>query len=155
MNYLQLYHGLGGDIIEAGSKAVGQWAEVVKANAKMKCPGREHTNLRNSIHSYVRKTEEGINAKIYTNCEYAAPVEFGSGPKGRGTYPYSIKGYNPNYKADKWRVKIPDVGVRWISGQVAQPFMSTAYFEEKNNHRGEKRAIRVMQDEIRKLGGIK
>lgn len=154
MNYLLPYHGLGGDIGKVGRKAVGQWAEVVKGNAKYNCPVKDG-ELRNSIHSYTKEAEDGISGKIYTNCDHAVPVEFGSGPTGRGTYPYAIKGYNPHYKADKWKVKIPNVGVRWIAGQVAQPFMSKAYFEEKNNHRGEKRVIKVFQEEVRKLGSGK
>lgn len=152
MNYLLIYHGLGGNVKESAKKAVGQWAEVVKSNAKYNCPSKEGT-LRNSIHSYTRETDEGIEGKIYTNSDHAFPVEFGSGPTGRGTYPYIIKGYNPHYKANKWKVKIPDVGVRWIAGQAAQPFMSKAYFEERNNHRGEKQVVKVIQEEIRKLGG--
>ena len=60
--------------------------------------------------------------------EHAPYVEFGTGKVGERTN--TNTNVNVSYKQDKWKVNIPDVGVRWIEGQPAQPFLYPAL---KNN----------------------
>ena len=98
--------------------------------AKLLCPVDKGA-LRNSINTEIRAKAEGVAGEVGTNLEYAACVEYGTGPTGNGTYPYTIKGISLNYKADKWKGNIPNVGIRWISGQKAQPYMYPAYAETK------------------------
>lgn len=143
---------LGENIKKAGKKAVGQWAKSVQADAKYNAPSKTG-DLRNSIKADVKIDEDEIVGKVYTNKEHASYVEFGTGPTGRGTYKYMIKGFSLNYTARKWRVKIPGVGVRYIAGQVSQPFMTTAYIEEKNTKKGITRLEQSLMEDIRKLGG--
>ena len=143
---------LGGNIKKAGKKAVGQWAKSVQADAKYNAPSKTG-DLRNSIKADVKIDEDEIVGKVYTNKEHAPYVEFGTGPTGRDSYKYSIKGYSLHYTARKWRVNIPGVGVRYIAGQVSQPFMTTAYLQEKNSHKGARRLEQSLKEDIRKLGG--
>lgn len=98
--------------------------------AKLLCPVDKGV-LRNSINTEIRAKAEEVEGEVGTNLEYAAYVEYGTGPTGNGTYPYTIKGISLNYKADKWKGNIPNVGIRWISGQKAQPYMYPAYAETK------------------------
>lgn len=143
---------LGGNIKKSGKKAVGQWAKSVQADAKYNAPVKTG-DLRNSIKSDVKIDEDEIDGKVYTNKEESVYVEFGTGPTGRGTYKYTIKGFSLHYTATKWRVNIPGVGVRYIAGQVSQPFMTTAYLQEKNSKKGLKVMTQSLQEDIRKLGG--
>lgn len=69
--------------------------------------------LSESIHMKVKKTNGGYEGRVYTNLEYAMYVEFGTGVKGNGSYPYNIKGLNLTYKHD------------W-AGMIAQPYMYPA-----------------------------
>lgn len=152
MNYQQLYHGLGGKIQQASYKGIARGTKKVQRNAKYLCPVNKG-DLRNSIktRNYAKKNEVG--SQVYTNLEYNHVIEFGAGPKGRGTYPYKIIGYSPHYKANKWKVKIPKVGWRYISGQRAQPFMMPAFQHAKNTGEVQQEVIKSVQQDIRKLGG--
>lgn len=143
---------LGGNIKKSGKKAVGQWAKSVQADAKYNASVKTG-DLRNSIKANVKINEDEIIGKVHTNIEQAPYVEFGTGPTGRGTYKYAIKGFSPHYSATKWRVNIPGVGVRYIAGQVSQPFMTTAYLQEKNSKKGLKVMTQSLQEDIKKLGG--
>lgn len=80
--------------------------------------------LRGSIHMEVNKKGKKIVGRVFTNMEYAPFVEFGTGIKGNGTYPYDIKGLNLTYRDTPW-VYTPDGGETFYhtKGQVAQPFM--------------------------------
>lgn len=109
--------------------------------------------MKNSIKTKSQTTQDGAEAQVFTNLSYASYVEFGTGPRGNGTYPYSIKGYKPRYKAEKWKAKIPNVGVRWVSGQAAQPFLTPAYLHAKNTDEVEQEVIKSIEQDIRKLGG--
>lgn len=69
--------GLGGDIKRTLRLGVGQAGERIKRQAKYNAPVRDGY-LRNSIHSYTRAENNEVNGKVYTNCEYAVYVEFGT-----------------------------------------------------------------------------
>lgn len=87
-------------------------------------------DLAESIHMKVKKTKEGYEGRVYTNLEYAMYVEFGTGIKGDGSYPYSIDGLTLTYKKD------------W-AGMVAQPYMYPAL---KNS---EKYIDRLIKDGVK------
>lgn len=103
--------------------------EVVQADAKSLCPV-DDGDLRESIKVKTKIEDNSITGIVYTNNEYAAYVEFGTGKVGENT-PVGDKYPGPlSYKQDKWLVNIPDVGPRWIDGQPAQPYLYPAI---KNN----------------------
>ncbi len=103
--------------------------ETVQAEAKLLCPvdiGDLHDSIK------VKTEIDGSNIKgiVYTNSDHAPYVEFGTGKTGEDTpvadkYPGELY-----YKQDKWLVNIPDVGLRYIAGQAAQPYLYPAL---KNN----------------------
>lgn len=88
--------------------------------------------LRESIHMSV---EDGavVRGRVFTNSQYAVYVEFGTGQKGNGTYPYDIDGLSLTYTDHSW-VYTPDGGetFRRTNGHEAQPFMYPAL---KSNER--------------------
>lgn len=70
--------------------------------------------LRESIHMSVNKYGTMIIGKVYTNVEYAKYVEFGTGQRGSGQYPYEDKlNFNLTYRED------------W-AGMSPEPFMYPA-----------------------------
>ena len=103
------------------------------------------SGLAGSIRMKTKKTTTGYEGRVYTNQEYAMYVEFGTGIKGDGTYPYKIEGLNLTYEDNPWFIpadKISkDIAEKYhfikvhgkngseyyISyGQKAQPFMYPA-----------------------------
>lgn len=110
-------------------------------DAKMNAPIGTTGELREKIFVHMQKQKNKIQGCLYGTSEHHPYVEFGTGPTGRGTYPYTIKGYTLNYKANKWKVKIPflanaetgDLGIRYIAGQVAQPHMYPAFLLLEKN----------------------
>ena len=103
--------------------------ETVQAEAKLLCPV-DTTDLRESIEIKTEIRNNTVTGIVYTNSGHAPYVEFGSGKVGQDTpvadkYPGQLA-----YKQDKWLVNIPDVGLRYIAGQPAQPFLYPAL---KNN----------------------
>ena len=80
----------------------------------------------------VKDTGKELQGRVYTNCEYAAYVEFGTGVTGNGTYPYEVEGFTPKYKDKGWAYFDEDKN-EWIytKGQVAQPYMYPALKENE------------------------
>lgn len=85
MNYLPNYLGLGGDIKQSSKKALERGAKKIQKNAKYLAPVAEVNggHLRNSIKTKSQTTQDGVEAQVFTNCEYAPYVEFGTGERGR------------------------------------------------------------------------
>lgn len=137
MNYWLSYHGLGGDAKQSCKKALERGAKKIQKNAKYLAPV-DTGELRNSIKTKSEITQEGVEAQVYTNCEYAPYVEFGTGQRGKESNIDRPEGVN--YKAD-WK------------GQVAQPYLTPAYLQAKNNGEVEQEVIKSIQSDIRKLGG--
>lgn len=54
----------------------------VQKNAKMLC-SVDTGELRNSIKEDGQIISEGVECQVYTNCEHAPYVEFGTGERGR------------------------------------------------------------------------
>ena len=84
-------------------------------------------DLAGSIHMQVKASGDELQGRVYTNKEYAAYVEFGTGIKGNGTYPYKVEGLNLSY-TDKGWAYFDEEKDEWIytTGQVAQPYMYPA-----------------------------
>lgn len=106
--------------------AVNKATQLVHGQAKALAPA-DTGLLRESIHLQVKDTGKAVEGRVYTNVEYAAYVEFGTGVKGNGTYPYRVKGLSLEYKNKGWAYYDEDNG-EWIytKGQKAQPYMYPA-----------------------------
>ena len=81
MNYLQLCHGLGGNIKQSSLKGGRRGMKKVQKNAKMLCPV-DTGELRNSIKENGEIVGDEINCKVYTNSDHAIYPEFGTGQRG-------------------------------------------------------------------------
>ena len=110
------------ELIPAMNKAT----QLVHGQAKMLAPA-DTGQLRGSIHMQVKDTGKELQGRVYTNVEYAHYVEFGTGITGNGTYPYTVKGLNLEYKNKGWAYYDEDKD-EWIytKGQKAQPYMYPA-----------------------------
>ena len=107
-----------GDIEERVVLGVRNAAALVESQAKYLAPV-DTGNLRNTIHMNQPKIMRGeVTASVSTNCEYAPFVEFGTGMKGNGSYPY---------KTDENLAYSPD----WV-GQPAQPYLGKALHDNKS-----------------------
>ena len=106
--------------------------ELVHGQAEEFASPGDTGNLAGSIHMQVKDTGKELQGRVYTNCEYAAYVEFGTGIKGNGTYPYKVKGLSLEYKDKGWAYFDEDKG-EWIytKGQAAQPYMYPALANHK------------------------
>lgn len=112
--------------------AVNQALVLVQNSAKSKAPVDKGI-LRGSISKESHRSGNGgVVGRVFTNIEYAPFVEFGTGRKGQGTYPYSIKGVSLTYRQTNWGFENEDGEFIWTSGQVAQPFMYPALKENEN-----------------------
>lgn len=104
-------------------------------------------NLAGSIHMEVKSKGRNIVGRVFTNVEYAPFVEFGTGIKGNGSYPYEVKGLNLTYRDTPW-VYSPDGGDTFYhtEGQIAQPFMYPSLHDNKDNIK------KMFAEEIKKKG---
>ena len=114
--------------------------EFIHGQAKNLAPV-DKGGLRNSIHMDIFKTKNKITGRVATNVEYAPFVEFGTGIRGDGNYPYANELDFPlTYKED------------W-PGMRPQPFMYPAY---KGGETYVKSIItKGIQKEIDKIAGGK
>ena len=122
------------------NKSMTDAVKLVHGNAKSLAPVNKRGGggtLAESIHMDVDKKADQIIGRVYTNLEYAMYVEFGTGVKGNGTYPYDIEGVNLTYKDSGW-CYWDEKEEKWIytTGQVAQPYMYPAL---KNNEKAIKK----------------
>lgn len=92
-------------------------------------------NLAGSIHMKVTKRGNNWEGRVYTNLQYAPFVEFGTGIKGDGTYPYKVKGLNLTYRDTPWVYTTDNENFYYTKGQVAQPYMYPALEQNKKNIR--------------------
>lgn len=82
MNYWLTCLGLGGNIKESTRKGLERGAKRIQKNAKNLAPV-DTGHLRDSIKTKSQTTQDGSEAQVYTNLEYAPYVEFGTGQRGR------------------------------------------------------------------------
>lgn len=73
--------GLGGNAKESCRKGLERGAKKIQKNAKYLAPV-DTGHLRNSIKTKSQTTQDGAEAQISTNLEYAPYVEFGTGQRG-------------------------------------------------------------------------
>lgn len=94
------------------NESVKQATTFVHAQAKALAPV-DTGALAGSIHMDVKNSGKTIEGRVYTNLQYAPYVEFGTGIRGNGSYPYTLKDIKLEYK-DNWQ------------GMNAQPYMYSA-----------------------------
>lgn len=140
-NLLKKLNKLGGNVEETLYKSMQRQGELVKGDAKDLCPV-DTGDLRQSIKSETKNYKNKITTRVYTNSDHAAYVEFGTGKVGERTNKNNK--VNVSYKQDKWLANIPDVGVRWVEGQPAQPYLYPAL---KNN---EKIVVENIKEDVKK-----
>ena len=119
--------------------AVKKATAFVHGQAKELAPV-DTRRLRGSIHMNVERKKTEVVGKVYTNLNYAPYVEFGTGIRGDGSYPYAneLKGINLVYKED-WQ------------GMKSQPFLFPAI---KGSEEYVKSIVNSdIHDKIRRLGG--
>ena len=120
--------------------------QFVRSAAVMLAPvGPSGGNLRNSIQTRVYQDDDGtFVGEVFTRCQYAVYVEFGTGPKGAADHAGISPEVSPSYTPNPWWIHESqlDIGVaqmyhwRYIDtpdgrfyrceGQAAQPFMYPA-----------------------------
>ncbi len=123
--------------------AVGKGIKLVQGKAKEGCPS-DHGELRGSIFIDVEHTQGMVRGTCFTNKEYAAYVEFGTGPRGQENHANISPNANPVYHQGPWWIHESQIGretaekYRWFyidtpegrfyqcSGQAAHPFMYPA-----------------------------
>lgn len=134
---MPLYRGLGGDVKQSSRKALGRGAKKIQKNAKLLAPVKTG-QLRDSIKTRTKVSENEIEAKVYTNVEHAPYVEFGTGVRGASSHIQKPEGTNIQYNA------------RWM-GMKPQPFLTPAYLHAKNIGEVEQEVIKSIQEEIEKM----
>jgi HK97 gp10 family phage protein len=123
--------------VKAGlTDGLNRAAALVNGHSKALCPV-DTGNLRGSIHANPAEVKgDDITSSVSTATEYAAFVEFGTGVRGNGSYPY------------KTLMKSLAYGDR--GGQVAQPFLGRALHENEFNI-----DKMVIQSVVRALKGVR
>ena len=139
---------LGGNSEAIFENAVEKAGKAIERYAKDYCPesGLSDDTLRDSIKfEMVTKEGEKTKGRVVTNHEYAAYVEFGTGPVGAKSGGVASKlASQITYKSDGWYipaseiesavaeqykfklVTIGGVDFYYSEGQVAQPYMYPA-----------------------------
>lgn len=74
--------GLGGNAKESCRKGLERGAKKIQKDAKYLCPVGKTGDLRDSIKTKSQTTQDGAEAQVFTNLEYAPYVEFGTGQRG-------------------------------------------------------------------------
>lgn len=134
------------------SKYVSQAGEFALAAAKMECSGFRISSgeLRNSLNCVVKQHISGVYAHVGTNKEYAAFVEFGTGPKGAAHHSGAAPDIEIAYSMSPWWIHESQVSREtaevygWFhidteagrfyrcSGQPAHPYLYPAF---RNNQK--------------------
>lgn len=120
------------DVVE---KSLNKSMGITRDYAKSLCTVGDTGHLRESIRSEVKVIGNSVFGVVYTNVSYGAYVEFGTGKVGETSKPISANKLGITYKQDKWLVNIPSVGVRYIAGMKARPFMYPAILSTKDKIR--------------------
>lgn len=116
--------------------AVGKGVAFIQGQAKAIVAvdtGALSGSIQKEVH---RNADGGASGTVSTNFEYAPYVEFGTGAKGDGTYPYKPKGIDLKYRQTPWSFEKDGERI-WTNGQVAQPFLYPAI----HNHKKQVRTI--------------
>lgn len=135
--------------VAAAIGAVNELSEIGITQAKSQI-APQTGYLREGIHMLPTTRHGNVVAGGWVStAEYAACVEFGTGATGRDT-PVADKypGGEISYKADKWKVNIPGIGVRWIAGMAARPYMYPSLLYVKSV------AQETLEKHLREHGGV-
>lgn len=101
--------------------------ETEKARAYMVEDAPADTGqLKTSI--FKKKTGE-FERELGAGTEYAGYVEFGTGPKGKGTYKTNIPGVTLTYTDHGWVYYHPEHGFLFTLGHKAQPFFYGNFYK--------------------------
>ena len=145
-------------------KYLTEAGQYVQAAARLLAPA-DSGYLQNSIFLDVDKVDNGLEATIYTNLQYAPYVEFGTGPKGAMDHAGISPNITPAYTMEPWWIHESQIDeavaikYHWYyidtedgrfykcEGQPAQPFMYPAIHDNKDTvvdilRRGIKGAIK-------------
>lgn len=146
---MKKFNALGGNANKVLETSIAKQTKLVQGEAKDLCPV-DSGDLQQRIYTDVKSQQSKVIGKVFTNVEYAAYVEFGTGKKGEESggdkYPGPL-----SYRQDKWLANIPDVGYRWVEGQAAQPYLYPAL---KNNEELVKKNIASdLEKKIREVAG--
>lgn len=130
-------------------RVMRQQAEVVRAAAVYLAPV-DTGELRGSIHTDVTHDNGGTQGVVYTNKEYAAYVEFGTGPVGQANHAGTSPDVQVSYRQDPWVYRSSRDGKFYrTEGQPAQPYLYPAL---KNNEKNVIRGFREgVEREIRRI----
>lgn len=131
---------LGGVAQQGLYKGVGKAMTVIEGDAKDLCPVAENMGgeLRNSIHSKTRITNDGIEGVVGTNKEYAAYVEMGTGQRGEASPSPPKAPISGGYRED------------W-TGMEAQPYLYPSLMQNKDT--ANKLCAEELEKELSKLRG--
>lgn len=110
--------------------SINKQMRFVQGEAKLLCPVGATGYLRNSIIVDSKVTNTGITGICSTNVEYAAYVEFGTGPVGAENHAGISPNVDISYREDGWCYMNDKGEYIYTKGQPAQPFMYPAL---KNN----------------------
>lgn len=154
---------LGMSAEEGLSKAIGKQTKKVQATAKLLCSVNQG-ELRNSIKTSVETEAGRVTGTVYTNKNYAAYVEFGTGPVGEQNHAGISPEITPAYSQNPWwihesMIDKKDAGFFKIEtengtfyqthGQPAQPFLYPALKSNEKNIRSS--VEEELQKQIRKV----
>lgn len=128
---------LGGNVQGCMYRGIGKGMTVIEGDAKDLCPVC-NGELRDSINSETRVTENGVKGTCGTNKEYAPHVEYGTGQRGAES-PSPPKGPIGNGYREDW------------AGMSAQPYLYPALMQNKDVVK--ELCITELNQEIRRLGG--
>lgn len=140
-NLIKKLNNLGGNSVAVVEKSIQQSTSLVLRDAKKNAHVNKKSGggtLRQSIQAETYVSSEGVQGKVFTNCEYAPYVEYGTGQRGSASpsppkSPESIK-YNTDW-----------------AGMKAQPYLYPALSENKEAIK--EKLCGDLRAAIRKKGG--
>lgn len=98
------------NVVDAAYEAIERLCSVGEDIAKSECP-KDTWELCESITHETKKTSTGAEGTITAGTDHAMFVEFGTGVRGRGSYPEPIPGWEYDVNRRDWQ------------GHEANPFM--------------------------------
>ena len=132
-------------------RAVKQAGRIVQAQAKLLI-NSDSGALSRSVRVKNEVNEDIVSSIVYTNSEYAAYYEFGTGPNGQADHEGISPEVAPRYSQTGWMIpadamsqtKAEEYGFRvvtkngevigyYTNGQMARPFMYPALHDNVDN----------------------
>lgn len=101
-------------------------------------------HLRENIFSRVVQDGNIIVGEVFSNIEYAAYVEFGTGTVGQSAG-LTREGINLHYRQTPWRYKDEEGKWHYTKGQKPQPFLYPAMKNNEDNIKEKLKTAVVME----------